>query len=96
MRGPCRVAAEAWEAAFLELAAGELSAMAGAAGLDLSFSAERSVQDELARESYADLGTVRCAQGFRNLAENSLQCSAGMRELRRPGHGCNPHRALET
>ena len=64
MSGPCRAAAEAWEAAFLELAAGELSAMARAAGLGLSFSAERSVQDELARESYADLGTVRCAQGF--------------------------------
>lgn len=33
--------------------------MAAAGGLALSFSAERSVQDELARESYADLGTVR-------------------------------------
>ncbi len=33
--------------------------MAAAAGLALSYSAERSVQDELARESFADLGTAR-------------------------------------
>jgi hypothetical protein len=32
--------------------------MAADAGLKLSFSAERSVADELARESYADVGTV--------------------------------------
>ena len=58
--GPAaRAAAEAWEAAFLELAGGELARMAAAAGLALSYSAERSVQDELARESFADLGTAR-------------------------------------
>ena len=54
-----RAAAEAWEGAFVELARTQLSAMAAAAGLRLSFSAERSVADELARESYADVGTVR-------------------------------------
>lgn len=32
--------------------------MAGAAGLRVSFSTERSVQDELSRESSADAGTV--------------------------------------
>lgn len=47
----CRDAALAWEAAFVGLAAGRLTEMAEAAGLRLSFSAERSVQDELARES---------------------------------------------
>ena len=50
---PRREAALAWEAAFVGLAAGRLSAMAQGAGLRLSFSAERSVQDELARESTA-------------------------------------------
>ena len=54
----CRDAALAWEAAFLKLAATEVRAMAEAAGLRLSFSAERSVQDELSRESSADAGTV--------------------------------------
>ena len=54
-----RAAAEAWEDTFVELARTQLSAMAAAAGLRLSFSAERSVADELARESYADVGTVR-------------------------------------
>lgn len=48
----------AWEAAFVELAAGRLTGMAAAAGLSLSFSTERSVQDELGRESSADAGTV--------------------------------------
>lgn len=57
-----RAAAEAWEAAFLRLAAGNLSAMAAEAGLRLSYSAERSVADELARESTADVATV-CEQG---------------------------------
>lgn len=50
--------AEAWEAAFLDLAAGKLTEMAASAGLQLSFSAQRSVQDELERESGADLATV--------------------------------------
>ena len=54
----CRAAAEAWEAAFVELARTQLGAMAAAAGLRLSFSSERSVADELARESYADVSTV--------------------------------------
>ena len=54
----CREAALAWESAFLQLAAHEITAMAGAAGLRLSFSTERSVQDELSRESGADAGTV--------------------------------------
>lgn len=51
-------AAEAWEAAFIELASGKLTEMAATAGLALSFSAQRSVEDELSRESYADAGTV--------------------------------------
>ena len=55
----CRAAAEAWEAAFVELARTQLSVMAASAGLRLSFSSERSVADELARESYADVSTVR-------------------------------------
>ena len=55
----CRAAAEAWEAAFVELARTQLTGMAANAGLRLSFSSERSVADELARESYADVSTVR-------------------------------------
>ncbi|KAF6262418.1 multidrug efflux transporter AcrB transmembrane domain-containing protein [Scenedesmus sp. NREL 46B-D3] len=51
-------AALAWEAAFLELAQGELSAMAAAANLSLAFQAERSVEDELKRESYTDASVV--------------------------------------
>lgn len=42
----------------MELARGQLSTLAAGAGLRLSFSAERSVADELARESYADVSTV--------------------------------------
>ena len=41
----------AWEAAFVRLAAGKLTQLAQGTGLRLSFSTERSVQDELARES---------------------------------------------
>ena len=47
----CREAAEAWEAAFVELAEGRLQRKAAGGGLRLSFSAERSVADELARVS---------------------------------------------
>lgn len=43
----------------MELARTQLAAMAAQAGLRLSFSSERSVADELARESYADVSTVR-------------------------------------
>ncbi|KAK9823955.1 hypothetical protein WJX72_006638 [[Myrmecia] bisecta] len=53
-----RAAALAWEAAFLRLAQDTLRPMAQAARLDLSFSTERSVEDELARETYTDAGTV--------------------------------------
>ncbi len=60
----CRAAAEAWEAAFVQLARTQLSAMAANAGLRLSFSSERSVADELARESYADVSTVRLLNGL--------------------------------
>ena len=42
----------------MELARTQLAAMAANAGLRLSFSSERSVADELARESYADVSTV--------------------------------------
>ena len=48
----------AWEAAFVRLAAGNLTAMCEAAGLRLSYSAERSVEDELSRESSTDARTV--------------------------------------
>ena len=48
----------AWEAAFVRLASGHLTAMCQAAGLRLSYSAERSVEDELSRESSTDAGTV--------------------------------------
>lgn len=49
---------EAWEAAFLDLAAGKLTEMAAVENLRLSYSAERSVQDELSRESGEDTSTV--------------------------------------
>ncbi len=48
----------AWEAAFVRLASGNLTAMCQAAGLRLSYSAERSVEDELSRESSTDASTV--------------------------------------
>ena len=54
----CRPAALAWEAAFLELAHTQLTDMASAANLSLSFSAERSIQDEIDRETYTDMSTV--------------------------------------
>ncbi len=73
----CRAAAEAWEAAFVELARMQLASMAANAGLRLSFSSERSVADELARESYADVGTVRCCIPF-NYCSRSGQYSAGL------------------
>jgi hypothetical protein len=57
-RCPRREAALAWEAAFLKLAADELAPAVQAAGLALSFSTERSVADELRRESGADAPTV--------------------------------------
>lgn len=43
----------------MDLARGNLTAMAAAAGLRISFSTERSVADEIARESTADVATVR-------------------------------------
>ncbi len=48
----------AWEFAFVELASTRLTSMAAAANLTLSFSTERSVEDELQRESTADISTV--------------------------------------
>lgn len=51
-------AARAWEAALVSLARGRLSDMAAAANLSLSFSTERSVADELQRESAADVPSV--------------------------------------
>eukprot|EP00879_Flechtneria_rotunda_P012269 GHRR01012815.1.p1 GENE.GHRR01012815.1~~GHRR01012815.1.p1 ORF type:complete len:1130 (+),score=344.72 GHRR01012815.1:967-4356(+) len=53
-----RAAALAWEEAFVQLAKTELSSMAAAAKLSLAFQAERSVEDELKRESYADASVV--------------------------------------
>ena len=54
----CRLAALAWEAGFLELARTRLTDMASAARLSLTFSAERSIRDEIDRETYTDMGTV--------------------------------------
>ena len=54
----CSEAALAWETAFVELASTRLTSMAAAANLTLSFSTERSVEDELQRESTADISTV--------------------------------------
>ena len=54
----CRPAALAWEAAFLELARTQLTDMASASNLSLTFSAERSIRDEIDRETYTDMGTV--------------------------------------
>jgi Niemann-Pick C1 protein len=53
-----RVAAEAWEAAFIRWAEEGLTEAAEAAGLGVAFSAERSVADELAREGTADAPAV--------------------------------------
>ncbi|CAD7700022.1 unnamed protein product [Ostreobium quekettii] len=53
-----RDAALAWEAEFISLAKSELEAMARGANVSLSFYSERSVQDELQRESGADVRTV--------------------------------------
>ena len=54
----CRAAAEAWEAKFIQLAQRQLSDMASEAHLRLAFSSERSVEDELARETASDSVTV--------------------------------------
>ena len=54
----CRDAALAWETAFLQLAQTRLKDLAAEANLKLSFSSERSVEDELARETASDSATV--------------------------------------
>ena len=48
----------AWEKAFIELAQTRLQELAAEANLRLSFSSERSVEDELARETASDSVTV--------------------------------------
>lgn len=48
----------AWEKAFIELAQTRLQDLAAEANLRLSFSSERSVEDELARETASDSVTV--------------------------------------
>ncbi|GMH37538.1 hypothetical protein BSKO_05411 [Bryopsis sp. KO-2023] len=53
-----RAAALAWEKAFIDVTLNKLKPMAEAANLTLSFLSERSVQDELERESYTDATTV--------------------------------------
>eukprot|EP00798_Chlamydomonas_sp_ICE-L_P025324 gene25325-10979_t len=53
-----RSQATAWEKAFIQLAKGKLADLASAANLSISFVAERSVQDELTRESFTDASTV--------------------------------------
>ncbi|GLI64747.1 hypothetical protein VaNZ11_008114, partial [Volvox africanus] len=59
-----RAAALAWERAFVHLATARLGPLAEAANMSLSFSTERSVQDELSRESRADAGTVAASYGI--------------------------------
>ena len=54
----CRNAALAWEKAFIHLAQTRLQDLASQANLKLSFSSERSVEDELARETASDSVTV--------------------------------------
>lgn len=54
----CRDAALAWEKAFIQLAQTRLQDLAAQANLKLSFSSERSVEDELARETASDSVTV--------------------------------------
>lgn len=54
----CRAASEAWEAKFIHLAKTSMSDMASEAHLRLAFSSERSVEDELARETASDSVTV--------------------------------------
>lgn len=56
--GVCRDAALAWEKAFIQLAQTRLQELAAQANLRLSFSSERSVEDELARETASDSVTV--------------------------------------
>ena len=51
-------AARAWEQAFIHLAQGPLKERADEARLSLAFSTERSIQDELARESGVDMAIV--------------------------------------
>lgn len=53
----------AWEKIFIQIASTQLKSMAGAKGLSISFSSERSVQDELQRESYADGMAVALSYG---------------------------------
>eukprot|EP01025_Chloroclados_australasicus_P021691 TRINITY_DN22731_c0_g3_i2.p1 TRINITY_DN22731_c0_g3~~TRINITY_DN22731_c0_g3_i2.p1 ORF type:complete len:1302 (+),score=118.69 TRINITY_DN22731_c0_g3_i2:136-4041(+) len=48
----------AWESEFIQVAKTKLTEFAESAGLDLTFSSQRSVQDELGRETYADYPTV--------------------------------------
>lgn len=48
----------AWEKAFIHLAQTRLQDLAAQADLKLSFSSERSVEDELARETASDSVTV--------------------------------------
>eukprot|EP00850_Spirogloea_muscicola_P011841 SM000075S21930 [mRNA] locus=s75:132909:143830:+ [translate_table: standard] len=56
--GDPNVAAEAWEKAFISLAQTELVEMAASQNLTLAYSSESSVEDELKRESSADVLTI--------------------------------------
>eukprot|EP00850_Spirogloea_muscicola_P012084 SM000077S21558 [mRNA] locus=s77:255081:266054:+ [translate_table: standard] len=56
--GNSNVAAEAWERAFISLAQTELVEMAAHQNLSLAYSSESSVEDELKRESSADILTI--------------------------------------
>jgi Niemann-Pick C1 protein len=52
-----------WERKFIAVASTQLKSMAGAKDLSLTFSAERSVEDELKRESSADALAVALSYG---------------------------------
>ena len=80
-----RAAALAWEAAFVGLARDTLSTMAESRGLSMSFSTERSVQDELERESYADASTVSShtspLPAFRQSISLTVKCKQGFKRI---------------
>ncbi|KAK9164931.1 hypothetical protein Scep_000122 [Stephania cephalantha] len=57
-------AAVAWEKAFIQLIKGEVVPMVQSRNLTLSFSSENSIQEELKRESTADVVTILVLLGF--------------------------------
>ena len=64
LRSDLKESSAAWEAEFIGLAEGKLTSMVESRNLRLSFSTERSVADELSRESTADVKTVALSYIF--------------------------------